>query len=362
MPESRIFNFSAGPAVLPEPVLAQAQAEMMSLPGVGMSVLEISHRSTHFDKIHAETEENLRHLLGIPKTHRVLLLQGGASLQFSMVAANLLAMGGTADYVLTGAWGEKAAKEAKLYGAVHVAWDGKAGNHSAVPGDSELNVTPGATYLHYTSNETIQGVEFQTEPKVAVPLVCDASSDILSRPIDMSRYALLYAGAQKNMGPSGLVLVVVSDEMLGRVPKGLPAMLDYRVQAENNSLYNTPNVFGIYILGLVAKWVRSIGGMPEMHRLNQEKAGLLYGAIDASGGYYKGHAKTDCRSLMNVTFRLPSEELENRFVKEAAAKGMDGLKGHRSVGGIRASIYNAFPKAGALALAGFMRDFQAKNG
>ena len=359
----RIYNFSAGPAVLPLPVLEQAQREMLSLAGVGMSVMEISHRSQTFDEIHQSAKQGLSDLLGIPDDYHVLFLQGGASLQFSMIPINLLpASGGSADYVITGSWGKKALKEAKRQGAVSVAADMADSRYTRVPEPHELKLDPQAAYVHITTNETIEGVEWQTEPEVGdVPLVADASSDICSRPMDVAKYALIYAGAQKNLGPSGVTLVIIRDDLLQRIPAGLHTMLDFRTHAENDSLYNTPNTWGIYILDLVCKWVKAQGGLEGMHRENQAKAKLIYDAIDATD-FYRGHAAREARSLMNVTFRLPTEELEKQFAKEATAAGLDGLKGHRSVGGIRAAIYNAFPRAGCTALVEFMREFERKNG
>ena len=359
----RIFNFSAGPAVLPETVLAEAQRNLMSLPGVGMSILEVSHRSPAFETVIKEAEADLRTLLNIPANYKVLFLQGGASMQFTMVPMNLLPKDASADYILTGSWGQGALKEAKKIGTVREAGSTAEGNFSRVTTQSELSLDPNAAYVHFTSNETIFGVEFQSEPEVGdTTLVCDMSSDFLSRPIDVSKYGLLYAGAQKNAGPAGATIVIVRDDVLERVPKGLPAMLDYRNLAEKESMYNTPPCFAIYICGLVFKWLRNeVGGLEKIHAMNQAKAKILYDAIDASDGYYRGHSHKDCRSLMNVTFRLPSEELEKKFAKEATAAGLDGLKGHRSVGGMRASIYNAFPQAGVVALVEFMKDFAAKN-
>jgi len=358
----RIFNFSAGPAVLPVPVLEEAQRDMVSMPGVGMSVMEISHRSKTFDEIIGRAEASLRELLGIPNNYQILFLQGGASLQFSMAPMNLLPADGSADYVITGSWGKKALKEAKKAGGVNVAATMADGGFTRVPSRDEMSLDPQAAYVHITSNETIEGVEWKREPAVGnVPLVADASSDILSRPIDVDKYGLIYAGAQKNMGPSGVTVVVLRDDLLQQIPEGLPSMLDYRTHVENKSLYNTPNTWGIYILGLVCKWVQAQGGVAGMERVNEEKARLLYDVIDATD-FYRGHADMDCRSTMNVTFRLPAEELEKKFVAEATAQGLDGLKGHRSVGGIRASIYNAFPRAGVEALVSFMKDFERRNG
>ena len=358
----RIFNFSAGPAVLPVPVLEQAQRDMLSLPGVGMSVMEISHRSKTFDEIINSAESGLRELMGIPNNYHVLFLQGGASLQFSMVPMNLLPADGVADYILTGSWGKKAVKEAKKVGAVNIAATMADGGFNRIPAQEELNLSPQASYVHITTNETIEGVEWKGEPSVGdVPLIADASSDILSHAIPVEKYALIYAGAQKNMGPSGVTLVILRDDLLQKVPEGLHTMLDYKIHVENKSLYNTPNTWGIYIIRLVCDWLREKGGLGAMERENEQKAQLLYNAIDSTD-FYRGHAEPDCRSIMNVTFRLPSEDLDKKFTAEATAKGLDGLKGHRSVGGIRASIYNAFPLAGVEALVSFMKDFERANG
>ena len=358
----RIFNFSPGPAVLPVPVLEEAQRDLLSLPGVGMSVMEISHRSKTFDEIIAGAESGLRELLRIPDNYRILFLQGGASLQFSMVPMNFLPADGSADYIITGSWGKKALKEARKVGGVNIAATMADGGFTRIPSRDEMSLNPHAAYVHITSNETIEGVEWKREPEVGdVPLVADASSDILSREIPVERYGLIYAGAQKNMGPSGLTVVILRDDLLSRIPEELPTMLDYRTHVENKSLYNTPNTWGIYILGLVCKWLKDKGGVAAMERENEEKAQLLYNVIDATD-FYRGHADVDCRSLMNVTFRLPDQELEKKFVTEATAQGLDELKGHRSVGGIRASIYNAFPRAGVEALVSFMKDFERRNG
>ncbi len=359
----RIFNFSAGPAVLPEAVLKKAQADLFALPGVGMSVLEISHRSAAFEQIIKEAEEDLRKLLAIPDNYKVLFLQGGASLQFTMVPMNLLPTGASADYILTGSWGQGAIKEAKKLGTVREAATTADTNFNRLPAADAIKLDPNAAYVHFTSNETIFGVEFQEEPHVGdVPLVCDMSSDFISRPVDVSKHGLIYAGAQKNAGPAGATIVIIREDLLERAPDGLPAMLDYKNLAKNGSMYNTPPCFAIYLCGLVFKWALNEGGLTALHARNAEKAKVLYDAIDASDGYYRGHAEKDCRSLMNVTFRLPSEELEKKFVKDTTAAGLDGLKGHRSVGGIRASIYNAFPKAGVDRLVEFMSEFQKNNG
>jgi phosphoserine aminotransferase len=360
---ARIFNFGAGPAVLPEPVLEEAQRDLMALPGVGMSVLEISHRSKTFEEMIRSAESDLRKLAGIPDNYHVLFLQGGASLQFSMVPLNLMPAGGKVDYVVTGSWSKKAVKEAQKVGTVQIAATTEGENFARIPRQDELKLDPSAAYVHITTNNTIFGTEWQREPEVGdVPLVADASSDIFSRPTDVRRYALIYAGAQKNLGPSGVTLVLLRDDLLARTPANLPTMLDYRTHAKEKSLYNTPPVFGIYVIRLVAKWMLDQGGLEAIGRANAEKARILYQAIDESGGFFRPHAKPDSRSNMNVTFRLPSEELEKQFVSEATRAGLDGLKGHRSVGGIRASIYNAFPKKGVEELVSFMKEFARKNG
>jgi phosphoserine aminotransferase len=359
---TRVFNFSAGPAVLPLDVLEQAQRDLLSLPGVGMSILEISHRSKPFEDILAGCEADLRALGGIPSNYHVLFLQGGASLQFSMVPMNLLTAQSSADYIVTGAWSQKAVKEAKRVGGVKIAATTESENFTRVPAQGELKLDPAAAYMHYTTNNTIFGTEFQYVPETGgVPLVADASSDIFSRPIDVGKYALIYAGAQKNLAPAGVTLVILRDDMLKRTPASLPTMLQYGVHAENKSMYNTPPVFAIYIMRLVLAWLLKQGGLAESDRRNARKADKLYAAIDRTE-FYRGHATKDSRSRMNVTFRLPSEELEKKFAKEATAAGLDGLKGHRSVGGMRASIYNAFPEEGVDALVQFMADFERKNG
>ena len=358
----RIFNFSAGPAVLPVEVLAEAQRDLMALPGVGMSILEISHRSKPFDDVIEGCEADLRALAGIPPNYHVLFLQGGASLQFSMVPMNLMPAGGSADYVVTGSWSEKAVKEAKRVGGVKIAASTAGENYARVPKQSELTLDPAAAYMHYTTNNTIYGTEWHYVPDVgSVPLVADTSSDMFSRPIDVGKFGLIYAGAQKNLGPSGLTLVIIRDDLVARTPPSLATMLQYSVHVENKSMYNTPPVFGVYVMGLVLKWLLKEGGLTATDARNSRKAAKLYAEIDRSG-YYRGHAHADSRSRMNVTFRLPSEELEKKFAKEATTAGLDGLKGHRSVGGIRASIYNAFPEAGVDALVSFMQEFERVNG
>jgi phosphoserine aminotransferase len=359
---TRIFNFSAGPAVLPLEVLQEAQRDLVALPGVGMSVLEISHRSKPFDDIIHGCEADMRTLAKIPSNYKVLFLQGGASLQFSMVPLNLLPAGGSADYIVTGTWSQKAVKEAKRVGTVKIAASTEAEHFARVPKQEELTLDPSAAYVHMTSNNTIYGTEFHWLPETgSVPLVSDMSSDIFSRPIDVGKHALIYAGAQKNLAPAGVTLAIIREDLLQRSPSTLHTMLSYAVHAENGSLYNTPPVFPIYVMRLVMTWLLKNGGLEAVETANKKKADTLYAEIDRTG-FYRGHAAKDSRSRMNVTFRLPSEDLEKTFAKEATAAGLDGLKGHRSVGGMRASIYNAFPEAGVHALVDFMREFERKNG
>jgi phosphoserine aminotransferase len=360
----RVFNFSPGPAVLPLPVLERARDEMLALPGVGISVLEISHRSPAFDRILEETIRDLRTLLGIGDEHDVLLLQGGASLQFSMVPMNLLrGSQAAADSILTGTWGVTGVKEARREGRVHAAWDG-APAYDRLPAAGEIRLSDRPAYVHITSNETIQGVQWKSLPDVGdAPLVCDCSSDFLSRPIDVARHGLIYACAQKNAGIAGVTAVIIRKDLLERSRDDLPTMLDYRTHVKNGSRSNTPPVFAIYILGLVCQWIRDqMGGLEGMARHNATKAGLLYEVLDRSAGYYIGHAKPECRSDMNVTFRLADESLDKAFVAGAAAHRLVDLKGHRSVGGIRASIYNAMPLEGVTTLRDYMIDFQKKHG
>ena len=358
----RIYNFSAGPAVLPLEVLEKAQSELLSLNGIGMSVMEISHRSKHFEQILEDATRGIRELLNIPENYRVLFLQGGASLQFSMIPMNFLAQNESADYIVTGAWGVKAVKEAQRCGNVNTIFSDADSGFKSVPSPDELNFSQNAKYIHYTSNETIEGVEFKYDlDGKGIPVVCDASSNILSKPIDIEKYALIYAGAQKNIGPSGVTLVIIRDDLLEKVPANQHSMLDYRAIAENDSMLNTPNTWGIYLVNLVCEHTKKHGGLAAMQRKDEEKAQILYDALDRSDGFYRGHADQAARSVINVTFHLPSEELANKFATEATANGLDGLKGHRSVGGIRASIYNAFPKEGVEALVDFMKDFTNKN-
>lgn len=356
--ESRVYNFSPGPAVLPLEVLKEAQRDLLALPGLGISALEISHRSKWFDGVLEETEANLRGLLGARENFRILFLQGGSRLQFSMIPMNLLRER-RADYIITGSWGQMACEEAARVGQVRTAYTSKAQNFDRLPRAGELDLDPKAAYVHFTSNETIQGVQFVKEPEVSdVPLVCDASSDFLSRPVDLERYGMLYACAQKNAGPAGVTVVLIRDDVLEQCRDDLPTMLSFKQHAREGSRLNTPPVFAVYLVMLVTRWLlHTIGGLERMQAQNKAKARLLYDAIDGSGGFYRGHAVPEARSVMNVTFRLPDPESEARFLKEAAARGLCELKGHRSVGGIRASIYNAMPVEGVQALAEFMREF-----
>jgi len=361
---TRVHNFGAGPAALPLPVLERVQEELLDYAGSGMSVMELSHRSATFEKILGEAEADLRGLLALSADYAVLFLQGGASLQFAMVPANLRGESASADYVLTGHWSKAALKEAGRSGTARVAGSTEGDGFNRIPDPGELDPQKDAAYLHFTSNNTIYGTQWtgEPEPPAGVPLVCDASSDVLSRPIDPSRYGLIYAGAQKNLGPAGVTIVVVRKDLLERTPADLPAMLDYRLMAGKGSLYNTPPAFAIYVVGLVLKWLVELGGLPAIGALNEKKAARLYTAIDGSGGFYRGHAQEAARSRMNVTFRLASEELEKTFLAEAAQAGFGGLKGHRSVGGLRASIYNAVPLESVEALASHMAEFARRHG
>ena len=358
-----VLNFNAGPAMLPPPVLEQVQAELRDYHGRGMSIMEMSHRSKEYEAVNAGAEASFKRLLGVGDGHRVVFVQGGASTQFAMLPMNFLPPGATADYLMTGAWSDKALEEAAALGRARAAASTKADGYRRVPRPDEINLSPESAYVHLTSNETIQGVQWHGFPDVGGrPLVADMSSDILSRPIDASKFALIYAGAQKNLGPSGVTAVLLREAWLAKASKGVPTMLRYATHVKNNSLYNTPPSFGVYILGLVLQWVEKTGGVSAMAERNAGKARLVYDAIDGSGGYYRGHAAPESRSQMNVTFRLPDEAKEKQFLSEAQAAGMVGLAGHRSVGGVRASLYNAVPPEACQALASFMREFARKNG
>ena len=362
--EERVFNFSAGPAVLPVPVLERIRDEMLCLPGAGASIMEISHRSKQFIAVQEQAKARLMRLLGVGDEHEILFLQGGARLQFSMIPMNLLrGQSAPAQYVLTGSWGQSALAEAKREGEVEVIYDAKETNYDRLPSPSELSTKPDAAYVHITSNETIQGVQFPADLDLgSVPLVCDSSSDFMYRPYDMSKYGLMYACAQKNAGPAGVTVVVIKKELLARSSASLPGYLNYQTQVEADSMWNTPPTFAIYVLGLVAEWLEeTIGGLEKMYAINKAKAAVLYDVLDRFPEFYLGHARKEDRSLMNVTFRFPSEDVEKRFLSESVQHNLDSLKGHRSVGGIRASIYNAMPMEGVQSLASFMVDFAQKN-
>lgn len=359
----RIFNFNAGPAVLPLDVLKEVQAELLNYQGTGMSILETSHRSKAYEAINGEAEANLKELLGLGDNYRVLFLQGGASTQFAMIPMNFLPEGRAADYILTGSWSEKALKEAKLFGNTHIAATTADGNYKRIPQMDEIQLSENPAYVHITSNNTIFGTQWKTLPSFGqVPLIADMSSDILNKPFAAENFSLIYAGAQKNLGPSGVTVVIVRKELLENNPKNIPTMLRYETHAKNDSLYNTPPAFSVYVLNLVLRWVKEQGGLTGIEKLNLAKAALVYDTIDQSGGFYRGHAEQDSRSLMNITFRLPSEELEKTFAGQAEKAGLIGLKGHRSVGGLRASTYNAMTLDGCRALQQFMLHFQQKNG
>jgi phosphoserine aminotransferase len=358
----RVYNFNPGPAALPLEVLQEAQAEMLDFRGTGMSVMEISHRSKEFESVIQTAEADLRDLLSIPANYKVMFLQGGASLQFAMLPMNLRAAGASADYIVTGTWSKTAFKEAQKLGTTRAAANTEGEGFKDLP--AKLDLDPKAAYLHFTSNETIHGVEFTAEPEPlsSVPLVCDASSDFISHPIDVSKYALIYAGAQKNAGPAGVVMVIVRDDMLERTPANLSVMLDYKALAASGSLHNTPPCYSIYIAGLVFKWAKKLGGLGAVAKRNHAKADLVYKTIDNSGGFYRGHAKPEARSMMNIPFRLPAVELEETFASESKKNDLIGLKGHRSVGGMRASLYNALDVKAAEELTKFMSEFQQKHG
>lgn len=371
----KTYNFSAGPGCLPEEVLRQAQNDMWDIDGTGIGILEHSHRGKVFDKVLAEAMENCRKVGNIPANYKIMFLTGGATSQNHMIPMNLLPQGATADYVVTGYWAEKSSETVKFYGVSHESFNGKAENFSRIPADGDIKHSANPAYVHYTSNNTIYGTEFHRIPSVPanVPLVCDMSSDMFCAPLDISKFGLIYAGAQKNVGAAGATLVIIREDLLERKVRDLPPMLSYKVQAKDESRHNTPPSFNIYLTGLVFKWILKQGGVEKMYEYNLRKAKKIYDVLDASG-FYKGHARKDApttggaasglgsRSLMNLTFRTPTAELDDKFVKEAAAAGLDGMKGHRATGGMRASIYNAFPEKGCEALASFMREFEKKNG
>lgn len=359
MPE-RIFNFSPGPATLPYPVLQEASKDIVNFKDKGIGLVEISHRSKEFMAVADQTEALVRELLAVPDNYKVLFLQGGASSQFYMIPMNLLGGAKKATYLNTGTWAKKAIKEAKLFGDISVAYSSEETSFNRVPTETEYTVAEDSEYLYFTSNNTIYGTQFPSFPDKGKMLISDMSSDIFSRPVDVSRFGVIFAGAQKNMGPAGVTLVIIRDDLLDLADESTPTMLRYKTHADKGSMFNTPPTFGIYFVGRVLSWLKEQGGIPAMQQLNEEKAGLLYDAIDNSS-FYRGHAEQSSRSLMNVTFNLPSPELEAQFIAEASAVGLDGLKGHRSIGGCRASIYNAFPKEGIEKLVAFMTDFEAKN-
>ncbi len=358
----RVFNFSAGPSTLPLEVLEEVRNQILNWKGIGFGVMEMSHRSKEFEGILVQTESDLRQLMDIPKEYKVLFLQGGASLQFSMVPMNLLSKGSVADYIVTGAWSQKAVESARLAGHVHTVFDGVSTGYDFVPELQTLSFDEDPAYVHVTSNETLHGLQFPKDIDLPYRVVCDMSSDILARPVDVQKYSLIYAGAQKNMGPAGVTVVIIKEDLLEFIPKQGQPILSYHEQVENRSLFNTPPCWSIYICGLVYQWLLKQGGVSEIYKLNQDKASLIYNAIDHSNGFYKGHAQKNSRSLMNITFTLQDEDLTDRFIKEAAVEGFDGFKGHRSLGGCRVSIYNAFPKEGCVQFADFMRQFALKNG
>ncbi|MBT8042550.1 MAG: 3-phosphoserine/phosphohydroxythreonine transaminase [Pontiella sp.] len=357
----RAYNFSAGPAILPEEVLKQAQAELLDFNGTGMSIMEMSHRGKDYSAVHQETKDNIAKLLNLPDNYSVLFMTGGASTQFSLIPMNLLGEGQTADYITAGSWSTKAIKAAKKLGNVNELANTAKEIPTCMPANDTLNFTADAAYVHLCSNETISGTQVKAFPNTQAPLIADMSSDILSRPLDITQFGMIYAGAQKNLGPAGVTLVIIRDDLADKSPEALPELFQYQHVRDNDSLSNTAPTYPIYMLSLVTRWLLDKGGLEGIQKLNEEKAAKLYAAIDASD-FYKGTALKEWRSPMNVTFRLPSEELEAQFVADAAKQHMTSLKGHRSVGGIRASIYNAFPPEGVDALIAFMKDFESQNG
>ena len=359
MPQ-RVYNFSPGPATLPYEVLEQAAKDVVNFQNTGIGLIEMSHRSKEFMAVTANTEQLLRELMEIPDNYKVLFLQGGASSQFFMIPMNLLGPGKKATYLNTGVWAKKAIKEAKLFGEINVAYSSEDVKFNRVPAETEYTVPADSEYLYLVSNNTIYGTQFASFPNTDKMLVCDMSSDILSRRFDVGKFGLIFAGAQKNMGPAGVTVVIIRDDLLERTPAGTPTMLSYKTHADAGSMFNTPPCFSIYVVGEVLKWLKKNGGIAAMEKTNKEKAALLYAAIDATA-YYRGHAEPGSRSLMNVSFNLPTPELEAKFIAEAAKIGLNGLKGHRSIGGCRASIYNAFPREGVVKLVEFMEEFEKKN-
>ncbi|MCQ6281630.1 3-phosphoserine/phosphohydroxythreonine transaminase [Bacillus sp. EB600] len=359
----RAYNFNAGPSALPLAVLEKAQQELVNFRSTGMSVMELSHRSKDYEEVHNQAKDNLIELLSIPDDYEVLFLQGGASLQFSMVPMNFLQPGQKAGYILTGSWSEKALKEAKLFGNPYEIFGGKESQYRRIPNLDELLFDPADAYVHLTSNNTIYGTEWREFPNIGdIPLVADMSSDILSKPFEVSQFALIYAGAQKNLGPSGVTVVIIRKDWIEKANTNIPTMLKYSTHAEKNSLYNTPPTFGIYMLGEVLNYTKKLGGIAEIAKRNEAKAKVIYDVIDTSNGFYVGHAEPESRSLMNITFRLKDEALEKKFLAEAKEEGFVGVNGHRSVGGCRASVYNAVPYETCKAFSEFMEQFQKVNG
>lgn len=356
----RVFNFSPGPATLPYEVLQTAGKDVVNFQETGIGLIEISHRSKEFMAVAEEAEANLRELMAIPDNYKVLFLQGGASSQFFMIPMNILGEGKKATYLNTGTWAKKAIKEAKLFGEIDVAYTSEETSFNRVPKDTEYSVGEDSEYLYYVSNNTIFGTQFDKAPETDKMLVSDMSSDILSRPIDVSKYGVIFAGAQKNLGPAGVTLVIIREDLLDRTPENMPTMLSYSTHVDKGSMFNTPPCFPIYVVGEVLKWLKKQGGVESIEKINIEKATLLYSKID-SGDYYRGHAEKESRSMMNISFNLPTPELESKFIAEAATLGLNGLKGHRSIGGCRASIYNAFPREGVVKLADFMTKFEDEN-
>lgn len=359
MPE-RIYNFSPGPGTLPQEVLAQAAKDIVNFNDKGIGLIELSHRSKEFMAVYAETETGIRELLEVPDNFKILFLQGGASTQFAMVPMNLLGKNQKGTYLNTGTWAKKAIKEANIIASAEVAYSSEDSMFNHVPQDSDYTVAADSEYLYFVSNNTIYGTQFKEFPKSDKMLICDMSSDIMSRAIDFSKFGLIFAGAQKNMGPAGVTVVIVREDLLDRVADTVPTMLRYKTHADKDSMFNTPPCFAIYCVGLVCKWLKANGGVAAMAKRNAEKAAILYDMIDSTP-FYRGHAQKDSRSLMNVTFNLPTPELEGEFIKQGTARGLDGLKGHRSIGGCRASIYNAFPKQGVIDLVAFMQEFEKAN-
>ena len=358
--DNRIYNFSPGPSTLPVEALIETQNALLNFNGSGIGIMEISHRSKEFMAVASECEQNLRDLLSIPDNYKVLFLQGGASSQFFMIPMNLLDAGKKATYLNTGTWSKKAIKEARLFGDVEVGYSSEERSFNKVPAAGEFTVAAGSQYLYYTSNNTIYGTQFAKAPESDVMLICDMSSDILSKPIDIEKYGLIFAGAQKNLGPAGVTIVIIREDLLSRTPENVPTMLRYSTHAEKDSMFNTPPTISIYVVGEVLKWAKRQGGVAAIEENNKKKAACIYDVIDQSE-YYRGHAEKNSRSLMNISFNLPTPELEKKFIADALAQNMSGLKGHRSIGGCRASLYNAFPLEGAKALAAFMKEFEKAN-